>query len=325
MNLNLSFIFIIFFNFLFLFFYRKISHIYKVFDLPDRKRKIHTKKIPLLGGLIIFLNIIFFYLSINFKENYSVIFIIGCFSFFIFGLIDDKKNLNANLKLLLQSLFLLSYFFYNQDVVISNFYFSSLKKDLFLNSFSIIFSIVCFLLFINSINMFDGINLQVGFYSLFIFLLLLFFKVDNQFIIPIIIALIFFLVLNFNNNSFLGNSGSYLLGFIISYFFSISSNIFSAEQIFLVMLIPGLDMLRVAVFRIIHKKHPFSSDKNHIHYLMLSKFKFYQTFIIIQLLIILPVVLDIFFKNKFTIFFIIISIIIYSSIIYLLTSKKLNK
>ena len=102
MNLNLSFIFIIFFNFLFLFFYRKISHIYNVFDLPDRKRKIHTKKIPLLGGLIIFLNIIFFYLSINFKENYSVIFIIGCFSFFIFGLIDDKKNLNANLKLLLQ-------------------------------------------------------------------------------------------------------------------------------------------------------------------------------------------------------------------------------
>jgi UDP-GlcNAc:undecaprenyl-phosphate GlcNAc-1-phosphate transferase len=235
-----------------------------------------------------------------------------------------QSNLNANLKLLLQSLFLLSYFFYNQDVVISNFYFSSLKKDLYLNSFSIIFSIFCFLLFINSINMFDGINLQVGFYSLFIFLLL-FFKVDNQFIIPIIIALIFFLVLNFNNNSFLGNSGSYLLGFIISYFFSISSNIFSAEQIFLIMLIPGLDMLRVAVFRIINKKHPFSSDKNHIHYLMLSKFKFYQTFIIIQLLIILPVVMDIFFKNKFTIFFIIISIIIYSSIIYLLTSKKLNK
>jgi UDP-GlcNAc:undecaprenyl-phosphate GlcNAc-1-phosphate transferase len=173
--------------------------------------------------------------------------------------------------------------------------------------------------------MFDGINLQVGFYSLFIFLLLLFFKVDNQFIMPIIIALIFFLVLNFNNNSFLGNSGSYLLGFIISYFFSISSNIFSAEQIFLVMLIPGLDMLRVAAFRFINKKHPFSSDKNHIHYLMLSKFKFYQTFIIIQSLVILPVLMDIFFNNKFTIFFIIISIIIYSLTIYFLTSKKLNK
>jgi UDP-GlcNAc:undecaprenyl-phosphate GlcNAc-1-phosphate transferase len=172
--------------------------------------------------------------------------------------------------------------------------------------------------------MFDGINLQVGFYSLFIFILL-FFKVDNQFIIPIIIALIFFLVLNFNNNSFLGNSGSYLLGFIISYFFSISSNVFSAEQIFLVMLIPGLDMVRVAVFRINNKKHPFSPDKNHIHYLMLSKFKFYQTFIIIQSLIILPVVIDNFFKNKFTIFFITTSIVIYSSTIYFLTYKKLNK
>ena len=57
MNPNLSFIFLIFFNFLFLFFFRKISNIYNVFDVPDLKRKIHTKKIPLLGGLIIFLNI----------------------------------------------------------------------------------------------------------------------------------------------------------------------------------------------------------------------------------------------------------------------------
>ena len=172
--------------------------------------------------------------------------------------------------------------------------------------------------------MFDGINLQVGFYSLFIFLLL-FFEINNQFIIPIIVALIFFLILNFNNKSFLGNSGSYLLGFIISYFFSISGNIFSAEQIFLAMLIPGLDMLRVAVFRITNKKHPFTPDKNHIHYLMLYKFKFYQTFIIIQSLIILPVLIDIFFKNKFTIFIIITSIIIYSLTIYFLTYKKLNK
>jgi UDP-GlcNAc:undecaprenyl-phosphate GlcNAc-1-phosphate transferase len=324
MNLNLSLIILIIFNFLILFFYRKICNIYNVFDIPDQKRKIHTKKIPLLGGLIIFLNIIFFYFSINFKENYSIIFILGCFFFFILGLIDDKKNLNANLKLLLQSVFLLFYFFYNRDLVISNFFISSLNKDLFLNSYSIIFSIFCFLLFINSINMFDGINLQVGFYSLFIFLLLLFFNIDNQFIMPIIVALIFFLILNLYNNSFLGNSGSYLLGFIISYFFSISGNIFSAEQIFLVMLIPGLDMLRVAVFRIKHKKHPFSADKNHIHYLVLSKFKFYQTFIIIQSLIILPVVLDIYFQNNFTIFFIIISIIIYSATIYLLTLKKIK-
>jgi len=321
MNLHLSFIFLFIFNLLFLFFYKKITNIYNVFDIPDRKRKIHKKKIPLLGGLIIFLNIILFYLNENFKESYSIIFVLGCFSFFILGLIDDKKNLNANVKLLLQSLFLLFYFFYNQDLIISNFYISSLKKDLLLNSFSIIFSIFCFLLFINSINMFDGINLQVGFYSLFVFVLL-FFKIDNQFITPIIVALIFFLILNFNNNSFLGNSGSYLLGFVISYFFSISGNIFSAEQIFLVMLIPGLDMLRVSVFRITNKKHPFSPDKSHIHYLMLSKFKFYQTFIIIQSLIILPVIMDDFFKNEFTIFFIITSIVIYSSAIYFLTWKK---
>jgi UDP-GlcNAc:undecaprenyl-phosphate GlcNAc-1-phosphate transferase len=324
MNLNLTLFFLIILNFLFLFFHKKISYIYNIFDLPDKQRKIHKKKVPLLGGLIIFLNIIFFYFYNNYKENNAIIFVLGCFLFFIFGIIDDKKNLNANIKLLLQFLFLLFYFFYNKNLVIDNFYIFFLKKYFFLNNFSIFFSILCFLLFINSINMFDGINLQVGSYSLFI-LLLLFFKINNQFIIPIILSLIFFLILNFTNNSFLGNSGSYLLGFIISYFFSISGNIFSAEQIFLIMLIPGLDMLRVALFRVIGKKHPFSPDRNHIHYLMLSKFKFYQTFIIIQLLIFLPVILDIFLKNKFTIFFLIISSIIYFLIIYFLTLKKINK
>jgi UDP-GlcNAc:undecaprenyl-phosphate GlcNAc-1-phosphate transferase len=321
---NSHFIVLIILNFLFLIFYKKISHIYNVFDIPDKKRKVHKAKTPLLGGLIILFNIIFFYFNHEYKENYSNIFVLGCIFFFIFGFIDDKINLNANLKLLLQILFLYFYFLYNQYPVITNFYLFFLKKYFFLHSFSIFFSIFCFLLFINSVNMFDGINLQVGFYSLFI-LLLLFFKIDNQFILPIILALIFFLILNFYNKSFLGNSGSYLLGFIISYFFSLGGNIFSAEQIFLVMLIPGLDMLRVAVLRIIYKKHPFSPDRNHLHYLMLSKFQFYKTFIIIQLLIILPVVLDIFFNNKFTIFFVITSVIVYLLIIYFLTSKKLNK
>ena len=324
MTQDLYYIFLIIINLFFLIFYKKISHFYNVFDIPDKKRKVHKTKIPLLGGLIILLNIFFFYFNNEFKENSSTIFVLGCFFFFIFGYIDDKKNLSANLKLLLQTLFLFSYLIYNEDLVITNFYLFSIKKYFFLNSFSIFFTIFCFLLFINSINMFDGINLQVGFYSLFI-LLFLFFKIDNQFIPPIILALITFLILNFNNKSFLGNSGSYLLGFVISYFFSIGSNIFSAEQIFLVMLIPGLDMLRVAVLRIFAKKHPFSPDRSHLHYLMLSKLQLCKTVIIIQSLIILPVVFDIFFNNKFTIFFVIATSVVYFSIIYFLTCKKKNK
>ena len=317
------FFFSIILNCLLIFFNKKISHIYNTFDIPDKTRKTHKIKTPLLGGLIILLNIIFFYFyfySEN-KETHSTIFVLGCLIFFLFGYIDDKKNLNANLKLILQTLFLFFYFSYNQDLIINNFYLSFLKKYVFLSSFSIFFSIFCFLLFINSINMFDGINLQVGFYSLFI-LLFLFFKINNDLIPPIIFALFFFLILNFNNRSFLGNNGSYLLGFIISYFFTVGGNIFSAEQIFLVMLIPGLDMLRVAVLRVINKKHPFSPDRNHLHHLLLSKFQFYKTFIIIQLLVILPVVLDNFLNNKFTIFFVINSVISYIIIIYFFTSKK---
>ena len=36
----------------------------------------------------------------------------------------------------------------------------------------------------------------------------------------------------------------------------------SPEEIFLIMSIPGLDMLRLFIYRIINKKNPFSADKN---------------------------------------------------------------
>ena len=65
--------------------------------------------------------------------------------------------------------------------------------------------------------MFDGINYQVGIYSIFI---CIFFIINNYFtifFIIILISLLFFLFMNHQNKA-LGDSGSYLLGFIFSYF-----------------------------------------------------------------------------------------------------------
>ena len=67
--------------------------------------------------------------------------------------------------------------------------------------------------------MFDGINLQSSFYSLFIFLNIMFFFSNSLLINILIISLIGFSYLNFKNKTFLGDSGSLILAFIISYFF----------------------------------------------------------------------------------------------------------
>ena len=46
-------------NLVFLIKFNTLSRIIKIFDYPNEKRKIHKKPIPLIGGIIIFVNLIF--------------------------------------------------------------------------------------------------------------------------------------------------------------------------------------------------------------------------------------------------------------------------
>ena len=61
-----------------------------------------------------------------------------------------------------------------KDIALNKLNFLFTIETFFLNIFAIFFTIFCFLVFINAFNMFDGINLQSGLYSL-IFLYLTFF------------------------------------------------------------------------------------------------------------------------------------------------------
>ena len=67
--------------------------------------------------------------------------------------------------------------------------------------------------------MFDGINLQSSMYSILIFICIYLIYSDLFFIKLLIISLIGFSYLNYKNKSFLGDSGTLLLGFVISYIF----------------------------------------------------------------------------------------------------------
>ena len=84
---------------------------------------------------------------------------------------------------------------------------------------------------------------------------------------------------------------SFIFSVLMIKSYNLQSNIIYADQIFLVMMIPGLELLRLAIFRIYKKKHPFKGDRNHIHHYLLNSFNFWKT-IIIQSLIIIPIVLD---------------------------------
>ena len=85
-------------------------------------------------------------------------------------------------------------------------------------------------------------------------------------------------------------------------------------------MIPGLDMFRLFLVRIINKKNPFAGDLNHFHHLLIKKFSLKASLFIYMTLIVWPHL----FKNFFNVGILIISNTIFY-IFFIIFLKKLNK
>jgi UDP-GlcNAc:undecaprenyl-phosphate GlcNAc-1-phosphate transferase len=305
LNSILFFSIIVFINFFISYFYKPIVNIYNLYDKPDFKRKLHKKKIPLLGGLFLSINLfLIMFLSFIYPEildsnffndikDYFSFFLISILFYFL-GFFDDKYKLSPNFKLIAMVIFLSLALFLDNDILLKNLNFTYFDYSLNLSNYSYFFTVFCFLLFINAFNMLDGIDGQASTYFLFIMLLFLSKAILIYLVFVFTTYALFFLRLNFKNKTFLGDSGSLPLAFITSYLFIKSYNLgykFSIEEIFLIMSVPGYELLRLAISRILNKKHPFEADNLHLHHLILVKKKFVKTFLIIQFLLISPYIL----------------------------------
>ena len=297
-------LFILITNLILISYNKKLSNIYKIYDVPN-KRKIHKSNTPLVGGLYFLINILIYFLFITLFSSNNFLYIDNFYDLnkiylnlifvlfiFILGYFDDKRDLNPNFKLFILFLIIFFYLFFNNDIVINKLSFSFIEKDIHLGKYSIIFTTFCFLLFINACNMFDGINLQTGiFFSLFA-IYLIFISQPFLILIVILFSLIGFLVLNFKGKIFMGDSGVYLYSFILSIIaisFYNQKLIVYADSIFLLMMVPGIDMLRLFIIRIKNKSNPFKPDNNHIHHLLLKEIKYKKTIIILILMMLMPI------------------------------------
>jgi UDP-N-acetylmuramyl pentapeptide phosphotransferase/UDP-N-acetylglucosamine-1-phosphate transferase len=324
---------LIFTNLLFIIFYKSITNKINLFDHPNLKRKIHKTKIFLGGGILFEINIIVLIILLSYNnflekdyfyslKSYISFFIIPLF-LFIIGYFDDKKNLSANIKLILVSLIIYCAVTIDSDLLITEIKFNTLEKVFYLSNFSTVFSVLCFLLFINAFNMFDGINLQAGVYSFLIFFIFLINNVLPILSIFFLITLSFYIILNYLNKIFLGETGCILISYYISYFFIKSYNIekaFFADQIILYLLFPGLDLFRLFFYRIINKKNPFAADANHLHHYLLKKYEPVKVFIIIFLAYALPIIVSNLMNNFYL--GIIFTIINYSVLLKIYGNKK---
>lgn len=294
------FIFISIINFLIIFFLKdKIVKKLNLVDKPDRVLKIHKSSVPILGGFILLTNSLFLiYFSIIENNIYYLKIILLSFSISLFGLIDDIKNIKPNTKFIFLTFFLTFFFYIFPEMKINSLKFLTLglKQINIENKYwlSLLFTVLCYLLLINAYNMCDGLDGIALFIGL-IWFCYLFLKITeiNYYLISIIITLILIYYFNIRSKIFLGDSGNYYISTFVGSILIKENNFLTnyiAEEIFIIFMLPGIDMLRLFIVRIYKKKNPFIGDRNHFHHLLINKFNKIKSIIIYYLFILIPII-----------------------------------
>ena len=266
-------------SFLLLFLCAKISYGLDLVDYPNN-RKIHSKATSFTGGIaisfILVLSIFIFEISTNnLNLIISMAFLIG-----IVGFIDDKFELTAGSKLALQ-IIPIFYLIIFQNLALNNLGDYSYFK-LQLGTFAIPFTLLCVLFLINAFNYLDGMDGTLSFATISVLVILYFLVPDEEFqlfLLIIFIPLIIFIFFNFSflnlPKMFLGDSGSLLLGFIISFILIFLANENLIHPILLAwsIVIFVYEFLTVNLIRIKNNKNPFDAGQDHLHYLLNKKTK----------------------------------------------------
>jgi UDP-GlcNAc:undecaprenyl-phosphate GlcNAc-1-phosphate transferase len=283
---------------------------------------------PSIGGIILVINLVlvglinFFFKILDF--NYLVFFFYALVIFFI-ALIDDILDILPYKKFFLTSLVIFFFLLFNNEKLISriafNFYYLSIENYFF----SFFITWLCVMLLLNAINLYDGVNGQLVTYAIFVFAIFLLKNIFYDLSFFILFFLLFFLYYNLRGKIFLGDNGSFLIGFVIAFIVisnNSTANYLTGEKIFLLMFLPGIDMFRLFVERLIKRQNPFIADSSHIHHLFIKKFSEKKLFFFNILIYSLPIILSYAINN---LLLIVILIIFYLLFIYKYLGHTLKK
>ena len=258
-------------------------------DKPNKRKK-HNKNIVRIGGLSIALgffitNLMAIYFGIFEVEalNKVYIIIISSFCFFNLGFVEDIFRISMISRLAFQILF--SCLVWGAGFQIKMIDLSLLITDssliVFPNIVSLFITVIWIVGITNSFNWIDGLDgLSSGLAAISVLSFSILLLLINDASISMLMASILgsclgFLYFNFYPAKiFMGDGGSYLIGFLISLFAIYLHNAFLSvgfKQISffwqcLVLFVPIVDMAYVFFSRIIEGKSPFYPDRRHLHY-----------------------------------------------------------
>lgn len=266
-------------SFFFFFFFRIFFYKIKVLDKTN-KRKIHKGSVAIAGGAGIISTLFVLINLLNFDESILKIITLSTFIFAI-GFLDDLYKINPGSRIIFQSL--IAYFIFFEGFQVQTLGNYSYLGTLDLGSFSLFFTIICFLICINSTNYFDGADGLCSLISISTFINLTiynyqFLNLNNNFLLEIILILIIYLFFNFGffnqKKIFLGDGGSTMIGFIIACKIIFFVNLDKYHPISGLFYCPILffELLSLKIDRFNSNKKIFKADKDHIHHYLIKRY-----------------------------------------------------
>lgn len=260
---------------------RRLAMRYEIYAYPNH-RTVHEGAVPKWGGGSIMLAFLLSAMVMYFTApqlfqgewRQAISLILGCCILFVLGSLDDKFDLNCNIKLAVELLvaFLVAAAGWRFEVLVLP-GFAEIKLGFMAYPFTMLWIVGI----INAINMVDGLDglasgialvivgVSMGIAALF----------NNS---PVIVfaalltgAVCGFLRYNINPATiFMGDSGSLPLGFLIS-LLSLRAAMISPGHVailvpLLLLCLPLTDTTLAIIRRVRRGIHPFHADRDHIHH-----------------------------------------------------------
>lgn len=268
----------------------RMARVWKVYDNPDA-RKLQRKPVPVMGGVAVYIGILIgtaLLLCIGYSKSLALM-LLAMTVLLVVGVIDDRKNLPASLRFILEIGVVLVMAIVNGSMI-DNLHglwgVYELPKWV-----ACLLSIVAGVGIINAINLIDGVDGYSSGFAVLACLLfgIIFYKahVPGMAMVCLIAmgsVLPFFLhnVFGKKTKMFIGDGGTLMLGTLMTAFvFSIlkggsactkleASGLGLIPFCLAVLSIPVFDTLRVMFSRILKGSSPFKPDKTHLHHLFID-------------------------------------------------------
>jgi UDP-GlcNAc:undecaprenyl-phosphate GlcNAc-1-phosphate transferase len=260
-------------------FARPVADRLHVFDYPRGGRKAHANPTPQTGGFAILLPLVGWLIASSLASPAEPLYralLLCSAGLGVVGVMDDQSHLSAAGRLLLLAVFTLIAFALDPLLVAPALPWASFAPTPLSAPVFVVGAVLATAGFVSSVNMADGID---GLVPAALLIWCAGFDVFGSGAVreislaltgPVLVVLVF----NLRGQVFLGDCGTFGIGFVMAVLAiaSLRSGRLAAETLLVWFWMPVLDCLRVIAARLLNGRSPLRGGKDHFHHILADVF-----------------------------------------------------